>query len=110
MPSKKNDNEKKAITDEAKEIYENGKKHASEFYNESKKNVNSIVEDLGSMSESVKDSAADLYEEGKKCMHHAEAYLCKSSDELAKRIKEKPLSAVLIASGLGWLLASLLRK
>lgn len=65
---------------------------ASELLNESKKFAN------------------ELYESGVHRVNEAQDNVKEYSDELVKKVKENPLSALLIAGGVGFLLASILKK
>ena len=69
----------------------------------------------------VAEAASDLLDEGKKWAHEmgdegihkahqAEEQIKECSDQLLKKIQENPLSSVLIAGGIGFLLSKLLRK
>lgn len=69
----------------------------------------------------VADAASDLLHEGKKWademrdegMHkvnEVEENLKECSDQLLKKIQENPLTSVLIAGGVGFLLSKILRK
>lgn len=69
----------------------------------------------------VREAAADLvnesrklgqefYEEGVHKVHQAEEQIKVYSDDLLKKVQENPLRSVLIAGGVGFLLAALLRK
>ena len=64
-------------------------------------------------SELLKESkklANELYEGGLEKVSEAEEGMKEYSDELLRKIKENPLSSVLIAAGVGFLLSSLLKK
>jgi ElaB/YqjD/DUF883 family membrane-anchored ribosome-binding protein len=58
----------------------------------------------------VKDAASELYEEGKQKIGQAQANISDYSDELIETIKGKPITSVLVAGGIGYLLSLLLRK
>jgi ElaB/YqjD/DUF883 family membrane-anchored ribosome-binding protein len=57
-----------------------------------------------------KKYAHELYEEGLHKMGQAEDSVKNYSDELLKKVQEKPLTSVLIAGGIGFLLAKILKK
>ncbi len=57
-----------------------------------------------------KKLATELYEEGLKKMGVAEKDLEAYSNEVLDKVRKKPLQAVLIAGGIGFLLSSLFRK
>ncbi len=49
-------------------------------------------------------------DEGKKKMHEVQDELKVYTDEIIKAVQEKPLTSVLIAGGVGFILSSLFRK
>lgn len=57
-----------------------------------------------------KKLASELYEEGINKFHEAEEQLKNYSDVLMKKVQEKPLTSILIAGGIGYLLAKALKK
>ena len=57
-----------------------------------------------------KKLANDLYEQGLNKVGEAEDNVKEYSDELLNKVQQNPLSAVLIAGGIGFLLAKLLKK
>lgn len=69
----------------------------------------------------VADAANNLLNEGKKWVHEmrdeglhkvnqAEEQVKVQSDQILKKIQENPLSSVLIAGGIGFILSRILRK
>jgi ElaB/YqjD/DUF883 family membrane-anchored ribosome-binding protein len=66
--------------------------------------------DLKDTKKKVIKNASKLYKEGKHTINDIEDSICEYSDELVKTIKEKPLTALLIAGGIGFLLSHLLKK
>lgn len=69
----------------------------------------------------VAEAASNLFEEGKKWANEvreegvhrvcqAEESIKECSDQLLKKIQENPLTSVLIAGGVGFLLSKILRK
>lgn len=69
----------------------------------------------------VSDAASDLLKEGKKWANEvreegrhkvsqAEDNLKECSDQLLKKVQENPLTSVLIAGGIGFLLSKILKK
>ena len=90
------------------------KENAKEFYDENQEKASSMYDDLKNKAEAtshqVKETVSDLYEEGKKKVTQAEEVLCDYSDSLVKTIKDKPLTAVLIAAGVGFLLSKTFKK
>ncbi len=57
-----------------------------------------------------KKYAHELYEEGLSKVNEAEDSVKKYSDDLLKKVQENPLTSVLIAGGIGFLLSKLLKK
>ncbi|KTD21773.1 DUF883 family protein [Legionella londiniensis] len=80
---------------ESKEL-DNKKSHvgkaASELLNESKK------------------LAHEIYEEGLHKVHDAQKNVKVYSDEVVEKVRENPITSILIAAGVGFLLSSILRK
>lgn len=58
----------------------------------------------------LKHKAEGIYAEGKHAVCEAHDNLQAYSEELVKHVKEKPLSSLLIAGGIGFILASVFRK
>ncbi|KTD52766.1 DUF883 C-terminal domain-containing protein [Legionella quateirensis] len=57
-----------------------------------------------------KKFANEVYQEGVHKVSDAEEVVKEYSDKLVQKIQEKPLTSVLVAAGVGVLLAALLRK
>lgn len=57
-----------------------------------------------------KKLAHELYEEGLDKMGDAQREAQEYSDEILKKVKENPLTSILIAGGIGFLLSKLLKK
>lgn len=57
-----------------------------------------------------KKLANELYEDGRAKITEAEQQLKDYSDSFAKKIQEKPITSILIAGGIGFLLSKLLKK
>lgn len=89
-------------------------KKVNEVYQEDKKKVVENYEDLKKKGEEVahdiRETASHLYEEGKHQVENLKNYIDDYSDELIKMIKNKPLTSVLVAGGVGYLLAKLLKQ
>lgn len=83
------------------------------------------IKNLNRSSSHVVEAAEDLYKEGKKFAHdvfqqsvnkvsgkvsNAEDLVSDYSDKVVQKIHEKPLTSVLVAAGVGMLLAAFLRK
>lgn len=72
-----------------------------------KSHVSDAANDL--LSESKK-LANELYEEGLSKLSGAEDQVKEYSDQFLKKIQKNPLSSVLIAGGVGFLLSKLLKR
>ncbi len=57
-----------------------------------------------------KKLANELYHDGLEKLNLAEKDLKAQTDEILEKVRKKPLQAVLIAGGIGFLLSTLLRK
>ena len=57
-----------------------------------------------------KKFANELYEDGVHKVGEVEGNLKEYSDQLLKKVQENPLSAILIAGGVGFILSRLLKK
>lgn len=95
--------DKKDLKNKANEIYESGKKKAAEFYQDNKDKSESILN-------TISDAASNLYDDGVQQFHKAEKMIGESKDEVINFIKEKPLTAAVIAGSLGWILSKLTKK
>ncbi|WP_454783545.1 DUF883 family protein [Legionella sp. WA2022007384] len=63
-----------------------------------------------SMTEQVKDSMSDMYQESKKQFNNMEECVEEYADELLQKVKENPLTSLLIAGGIGFIISRLLKK
>lgn len=75
-----------------------------------KKEKEKTLEHADALYDQVKNRAYEIYEEGKKTASHAQDNLKHYTDNLTKYVRERPISSLLIASGIGFILSSLLRK
>lgn len=88
-------------------LVEDGKEKLVHAYEEGR-------EKIGEMYNNTKEKAHDLYEEGVKKVcevqdqvhDQVKAY----ADNVVKTVHEKPLTSLLIAGGIGFIIASLLNK
>ncbi|MBA2657858.1 MAG: DUF883 domain-containing protein [Tatlockia sp.] len=85
------------------QIKNDAKSKASNLYNEGKKEAESLAAQLA-------NGASDLYEEGKKRVGQFEDTVCDYSDELVSKVKERPLTSLLVAGGVGFIMSLLLKK
>lgn len=83
------------------------KRTASKPRRHSEAHVAQAANDL--LNESKK-MANDLYEQGRTKLQEAGGHVKERSDELVHKITEKPLTALLIAGGIGFLLAAIFRR
>jgi ElaB/YqjD/DUF883 family membrane-anchored ribosome-binding protein len=81
LNKKQGSNEKSHVSEAASELLNEGKKFANE-----------------------------LYEQGLNKVGEAEDNVKQYSDELLKKVQQNPLSAILIAGGIGFLLSKLIKK
>ncbi|WP_298622317.1 hypothetical protein [uncultured Legionella sp.] len=57
-----------------------------------------------------KKLAHELYEDNLKKVGETQDHLKEYSDELTQKVKENPITSLLIAGGIGFLISSLLKK
>ena len=95
-------------------VKNNVKNEANDLYNETQDKASSIYSDLKDktecVSQQVKETVSDLYGEGKKKVGQAEDLLNEYSDSLIKTITKQPLTSVLVAAGIGYVMSKLLKK
>lgn len=85
----------------------NNSNKAQSSANSDKSHIREAASDL--LNESKK-YANELYQEGLNQVNVAEDNVKEYSDQLLKKIQENPLTAVMIAGGIGFLLSKILRK
>lgn len=78
--------------------------------NLNKKQKAHVAEAAANLLHESKKFANELYEEGLNKVNEAEDKVKKQSDQLLQKVQENPLTSVLIAGGIGFLLAKLMRK
>ncbi|MDI9818179.1 MULTISPECIES: hypothetical protein [unclassified Legionella] len=78
--------------------------------NNKRRSRQSQQESVDEHYQQMKQSTGELLEEGKKILLEAQDTFKEYSDELAKNVKKNPLTSVLIAGGIGFILSSLFRK
>lgn len=83
---------------------------ANETINESISEKSHVVDAANELLNESKKLANELYEEGLSKINMAEEQFKEYSDLLLKKIQEKPLTSVLIAGGVGFLLTKLIKK
>ncbi|HAF88140.1 MAG: hypothetical protein CMF38_01315 [Legionellaceae bacterium] len=76
--------------------------------------ANQLLEDGKEKLHDAKDKAQEMFDEGMKkaCdMHqHLNDYMQDNLECMIKKVQEKPLASILIAGGVGFMLASMIRK
>lgn len=92
----------KEIKNKASDLYDAAKKNAANAYNETKPKA----EELAAQ---ITDTASNLYESGKDKLYKAEDYIEDSVACMAKSVRKQPLTSVLIAAGIGYLLAKFIK-
>lgn len=83
-------------------------KQAKNFQNSSQSS--GVGEAASTLLNDGKRVASELYEEGKSKMQEAKDNIKEYSDEIANQVQNKPLLSLLVAGGVGFILASLLRR
>ena len=94
---------KSNIKNQAKDIYEEGKETLADAYHTTKETAELYTDKL-------KDKVSDLYDEGKQKFNTLEDCVEDYSDELVKKVKDNPITSLLIAGGIGFILSKFLRK
>ncbi|MFT4059112.1 MAG: DUF883 domain-containing protein [Legionella sp.] len=74
------------------------------------KSFNQQKENTESLAHQIREEAEHLYEEGKKTINDLDDTICNYTEELINKVKEKPLTSLLIAGGIGFLVSHLLKK
>jgi ElaB/YqjD/DUF883 family membrane-anchored ribosome-binding protein len=69
-----------------------------------------IKEAAGELLHEGKKLADEIYKEGLHKVNEAEDSVKMYSDQLLRKAKQNPMSAILIAAGVGFVLSALLRK
>lgn len=96
-----NDNAKE-IKRKAGELYDTAKEKVGNAYYETKPKAEELANQIGS-------TATDLYQSGKAELSKAEGYIEDSLANLSGSIRNQPLTSVLIAAGIGYLLAKIFK-
>ncbi|WP_133131214.1 hypothetical protein [Legionella yabuuchiae] len=69
-----------------------------------------VSEAANALLNESKKYAYELYEEGVNKVNGAGQHAKEYGDELADKVKKNPMTSLLVAAGVGFLLSSLLRK
>lgn len=75
-----------------------------------KKEAEESLEHADALYKHVKEKANEFYEESKKTVCHAQDSVKECTDNLVQHVKEKPLTSLLIAGCIGFIISSLLKK
>lgn len=95
------DSKKNEVKNKAEELYKKGKEEAVDMYSEAKDKAESA-------KEHVKETISDLYQGSKEKLTSLETCLEDYSDELIHKVRKKPITSLLIAGGVGFILSKLL--
>ncbi len=85
-------------------------KKQSTIENESRTEKSHVSDAANELLTESKKLANELYEEGLNKLSEAEQQLKDYSELFTKKIQEKPLTSLIIAGGIGFLLSKLLKK
>lgn len=77
---------------------------------DAKKIVHKGKDKAESLAHQFTEGTANLYEEGKRKVCDVEESISEHTDVLISKVKEKPITSLLIAGGIGFLLFHLLKK
>lgn len=83
---------------------------SEEAKNEVMGSYNKLKDNTESLAHQFTEGAENLYEEGKRKINDLNDSVGEYAEQLTNKIKEKPLTSLLIAGGIGYLLSHLLRK
>ncbi|MDR3442653.1 MAG: hypothetical protein P4L65_06505 [Legionella sp.] len=92
----------KEIKNKASTLYEAAKENAASAYYDTKPKAEELFSKVG-------DTASDLYESGKVKVGEAEGYVEDSITAMSRSVQRQPMTSVLLAAGIGYLLAKLLK-
>ncbi|MDI1353091.1 MAG: hypothetical protein PSV35_10070 [bacterium] len=96
------------------ELYEKAKDKASSTYEQVKDRASSTYENVRDNAEHLahqaKNTASELYNEGRRKVTDVCDATCEHTENLAITIRNKPLTSVLVAAGVGFILSQLFKK
>lgn len=78
--------------------------------NDKFKGTQLIADDANRVYDDARKLVTDVYQEGRHQFNDVQQTLRLQSKQLTQIIHEKPLSSILIAAGVGFILATLLRR
>ena len=87
---------------------DNLKKDQTEYRNNPK--AAHVSEAASELMQDSRKLADEIYKEGLNFVNDAEENVKKYSDELLSKVQKNPLTSVLIAGGIGFLLSTFLKK
>ncbi|AUH74280.1 hypothetical protein [Legionella sainthelensi] len=61
------------------------------------------------LKEQVKETASNVYQEGKDKFNEIENVVCDYTEKFIQSIKDKPITSILIAGGIGYFLAKIFK-
>ena len=89
---------------------EEAKNKVRETNHQIKDKTESLAHQLSEGATKLTEGAANLYQEGVKKIHDFDDSFCEHTEELIKKVQKKPLTSILIAGAVGYLLSHLLKK
>lgn len=90
----------KHLKNKAGKLYDTAKDKITDTYNETKDKADEMVDQISS-------TASDLYESGQEHIIQVEEYLEECVSSVAKSVRAKPLTSLMIAGGIGYLIGKL---
>lgn len=72
--------------------------------------IQDTKEQIHDTYQEIKDKAEGFYNESMKTVCEARDHVKEYSEDLLNQVKDKPLTSLLIAGGIGFILAALLKK
>lgn len=91
------------IKADVKNTLDNTKDKISDVYHDVKEKVESTTEQ-------IKEKASDFYEESKEQIHSIEGSMEEYSEQFVNKVRKYPLTSLLIAGGIGFVLSKILKK
>jgi ElaB/YqjD/DUF883 family membrane-anchored ribosome-binding protein len=87
----------KDVKNKASTLYDTAKEKISESYYDTIAKTDDVLDQIS-------DTASDLYQSGQVKLNQAEDYIEECVSRVAHSVKKKPLTSLLIAGGIGYLL------
>lgn len=92
----------KEIKSKATNLYDTAKKNTHQAYKETKPKADELAAQIS-------DTASDLYDASKNKLYEAEGYIEESITSMSQSVRKKPIISMLIAAGIGYLFAKLIK-